>query len=435
MSNWSAVPIAKLAKLVSGYAFKSAEFCSKGIPVIKIKNVRVGHVDLTDAAFVDDKNLALPDRYHSSPGDILISLTGSHLSQPNSVVGRVARHGKNTPSCLINQRVGKFVLHDDNVCHAGFLYRALSSPEVTRTIALMAHGAASQANVSPKQVESVEISLPSYSIQRRIAGILGGYDDLIEVNQRRIEVLEEMARGLFDEWFLRFRFPDFEQFPIINSPNGNLPYGWQSKKLGELLSIDKGVSYNGAGLTPDGNPMLNLKNFRAGGGFRRDATKPYSGDYKPRHVVKPGDVVVANTDLTQQGSVVASPALVPTFVDDLPILFSHHLYAVRPFPGIAPVFLYHLMLTDSFRAFAKGFAIGTTVLGLPKEGVVNFSFPCPPLDLISDFAMRVSSMHKLVETYNNQIENLRRARDLLLPRLIKGQLSLEAAGHELEEAA
>jgi len=199
------------------------------------------------------------------------------------------------------------------------------------------------------------------------------------------------------------------------------------KKLGDLVSIDKGVSYNGAGLTEDGNPMVNLKNISAGGGFRRDATKPYSGDFKPRHTVKPGDIILANTDLTQAGNVVASAARIPRFSGDRPILISHHLFAVRLSEGMPASFIYHLLLEDGFRGFAKGYAIGTTVLGLPKEGVLNFAFALPPEQLIGHFVKHVAPIHQLIETLMERIENLGRTRDLLLPRLLSGQIAVEAA--------
>jgi type I restriction enzyme S subunit len=119
--------------------------------------------------------------------------------------------------------------------------------------------------------------------------------------------------------------------------------------------------------------MVNLKNIRPGGGFRRDATKPYSGVFKPRHTVKAGDVVVANTDLTQAGNVVASPALIPRLGNGKPILITHNLYAVRCLLDISSLFFYHLMLHENFRGFAKGFAVGTTVLGLPSSTVGSLS--------------------------------------------------------------
>ena len=301
-----------------------------------------------------------------------------------------------------------------------FLYYLLADAKLSRYA-----GGAAQPLVTQTVLKQVEVLVPSLPIQRRIAGILSAYDELIENSQRRIKILESMARALYREWLVHFRFPSHESVPRIPSPLGEIPQGWDVKKLSELLSVDKGVSYNGAGLTVDGNPMVNLKNIQAGGGFRRDATKPYSGDFKPRHTVKPGDVVLANTDLTQAGNVVASPALIPNLGDGKPILISHHLYAVRPVEGIPPLFVYHLMRTEDFRGFAKGFAIGTTVLGLPKEGVLNYSFACPPPVLIRDFVARVAGVHELMEALHDRIDNLRRTRDLLLPRLLSGQIDVE----------
>src|ERR1035437_6833339 len=287
-----------------------------------------------------------------------------------------------------------------------------------------ARGSANQVRMAIGLLKEMPVEVPPLPVQRRIAGILSAYDELMKNSQRRIRLLEAMARALYREWFVHFRAPGMESNRRINSPLGPIPHGWEMKKLGDILTVDKGVSYNGAGLTDDGNPMVNLKNIQPGGGFRRDATKPYSGDFKSRHTVKPGDVILANTDLTQAGNVVASPALIPRLDGGRPILISHPLFAVRPAPEISPLFFYHLMLNEDFRGFAKGFAIGTTVLGLPKQGILNYTFACPPLSLIRDFVARVSPMHELIETLHERSENLRQTRDLLLPRLLSGSIEL-----------
>lgn len=94
---------------------------------------------------------------------------------------------------------------------------------------------ATQDNLSLEKLLSQDLLVPPLEIQRRIAGILGAYDDLIEVNRRQIAVLEEMARGLFDEWFVRFRFPGHEGVAIEDTPDGALPAGWCRAKVGKLL--------------------------------------------------------------------------------------------------------------------------------------------------------------------------------------------------------
>jgi len=286
-------------------------------------------------------------------------------------------------------------------------------------------GGTNISNLNQNILNSLEVPFPPLPVQQRIASILSAYDELIENSQRRIKILEQMARNLYREWFVHFRFPNHAKTPMVDSPLGKIPKGWEVKKLSDVLSVDKGVSYNGAGLTEDGNPMVNLKNILPGGGFRRDATKPYSGNFKPRHTVKHGDIILANTDLTQAGQVVASPAIIPRLGKNQTILISHHLFAVRIIGQVPALFVYHLMLEEKFRGFAKGYAIGTTVLGLPKEAVLHFAFPFPHPSLLDAFSQWVKPIHQEIETLNERIDNLRKTRDLLLPRLLSGQMELK----------
>ena len=86
------------------------------------------------------------------------------------------------------------------------------------------------------RLKEYEIKLPPLPVQRRIAGILSAYDDLIENNQRRIKILEEMARSLYREWFVNFRFPGHEKVTLVNSPLGRIPAGWEVKTFKDLCS-------------------------------------------------------------------------------------------------------------------------------------------------------------------------------------------------------
>ena len=424
MATWRDCKLGDLLQIKHGFAFLGEHFASAGT-----------HVVLTPGNFLEeggfkekaDKakwyNGPIPDDYVLNKGDLIVAMT----EQAEGLLGSSALIPR-SGAYLHNQRLGLVQIRDRKQADQHFIYYLFNSKPVRQQIRGSASGTKIR-HTAPSRIADVKVSVPPLPVQRRIAGILSAYDELMENSQRRIRLLEAMARALYREWFVHFRFPGHEKHPRVASPLGDIPQGWEVRKLGDILAVDKGVSYNGAGLTEDGNPMVNLKNIQPGGGFRRDATKPYSGEFKPRHTVQPGDVILANTDLTQAGNVVASPALIPRLGDGKPILISHHLFAVRPAQGISPQFFYHLMLTEDFRGFAKGFAIGTTVLGLPKEGILNYTFASPPLPLIRDFVARASSIHELIETLNQRIENLRRTRDLLLPRLLSGQIDMEKLEH------
>jgi type I restriction enzyme S subunit len=261
--------------------------------------------------------------------------------------------------------------------------------------------------------------------QRKIAGILSAYDDLIENNTRRIKLLEEMAQRIYREWFVAFHYPGHEKVSHVDSELGPIPEGWRFEELGGLARIDKGLSYQGAYLTDDGLPMANLKCFDVGGGFRRDGTKPYSGPFKERHAVSPGTLIVANTDLTQAGNVIGSPAIVPRSGFSGGGLITHHLFAIRPHgEGPGRGFLYHTLRDTRFRAFARGRASGTTVLGLRTSDCEQYRVLLPPSQLRERFSLLTETMLAQAESLEDANLRLRITRNLLLPRLISGQIDV-----------
>ncbi len=208
MTSLRQIKLGDFATVISGFAFKSEDFSDSGIPVIKIGNISMGHVvfEGSNTQYIPsffEKNIH--KKFHVQRDDILISLTGSHMSQPNSVVGRIAKY-HHAHLSLLNQRAGKVHNINCNVINRIFLYYLLSTKEIRQEVALLAHGAANQANVSPKDIEKLKLNVPNVFVQRKIAGILSAYDDLIENNKRRIAVLEGMAEEIYREWFVRFRF-------------------------------------------------------------------------------------------------------------------------------------------------------------------------------------------------------------------------------------
>lgn len=196
--------------VISGYAFKSKDL-SEGtdIPVIKIGNISNGkNVVIDDSTqYVNEEFLSVDEKYHIKNGDILISLTGSHMNQPNSMVGRCCRNLDDT-IYLLNQRAGKII--PNKSVDKDFLYYVFRLPSIQYAIANRAYGGANQVNVSPKDVMGIKFDIPDITIQKKIADVLNAYDSLIQNNNKRIHLLEQMAENLYKEWFVRFRFPEYE---------------------------------------------------------------------------------------------------------------------------------------------------------------------------------------------------------------------------------
>ncbi len=219
--------------ILSGFAFKSNDFVDSGIPVIKIKNITPPNVSMDDLSYVLDD--VIPSKYILNYDDVLIAMTGSHINQMASVVGRVARV-KCSEKTALNQRVGKITVIDPDDCDLDYVYYYLSQEKVKIELANKAGGAANQANISPTDIKNLAIPFPNINIQRKISSVLRAYDDLIENNQKQIKLLEEAAQRLYKEWFVDFRFPGHENTKITDG----IPEGWKKCRLSEIIAYEIG---------------------------------------------------------------------------------------------------------------------------------------------------------------------------------------------------
>lgn len=289
--------------------------------------------------------------------------------------------------------------------------------------------------VNRNHLHMMEVNYPPLAIQRRIAAILSAYDDLIENNQRRINILETMARSLYREWFVDFRFPGHESAKFVDSPLGKIPDGWDVKFVGEIAQILRGRSYRSVDLADEGGlPFLNLKCLDRDGGFRRSGLKRYVGEYRDSHVAKKGDIVMAVTDMTQERRIVARAALVPTLDSDFGIC-SMDLVRIEPKPDIPKAFLYCFLRFSSFADEVKQHANGANVLHLSPERITDFRLWMPTSTLNYRFSAFALPHLEQIDQLQNKMENLRRTRDLLLPLLLSGQLDVSKVEQEHEELA
>ena len=235
MSEWKEVKLGDYIDVLSGFAYKSKDFSDSGIPVIKIKNVCPPYISLEDLSYVPHSIAFQNPRYILKKGDVLIAMTGSHINQIASVVGRVGRV-RYDDITVLNQRVGKIVNKNDAKSSLDYIYYYLSQYEVKVELAQKAGGAANQANISPSDIKELSFPCPSIETQRRISSILSRYDSLIENYQKQIKLLEEAAQRLYKEWFVDLHFPGHENTKIVDG----VPEGWEKKTLDSFCNIFTG---------------------------------------------------------------------------------------------------------------------------------------------------------------------------------------------------
>ena len=274
-----------------------------------------------------------------------------------------------------------------------------------------------QDNLSVDKLLSFDFCVPSLLLQRRIAGILSAYDELIENNQRRIRILEDMARSLYREWFVHFRYPGHESVPLIDSPLGQIPQGWEVKKLAELTSfLSRGLSPS---YDDDGASLvINQKCIRD----QRLSLEPARRQKKPipdDKLVRFGDVLINSTGVGTLGRVAQIYSNLENCTVDT------HVTIVRPGDNTDLDFFGCALQgqQENFERLGVG-ATGQTELGRAVIGQVELIIP--PNTLQARFGALVRPMRAVATTLSNQTANLRRTRDLLLPRLLSGQVVLVA---------
>ncbi|MGB8217921.1 MAG: restriction endonuclease subunit S [Candidatus Methanoperedens sp.] len=285
--------------------------------------------------------------------------------------------------------------------------------------------ASGRENVSKTAFENIEVEVFPLPAQRKIASILSAYDDLIENNTQRIKILEEIAQALYREWFVKFRFPGHEKVRIIESELGMVPEGWEVKKLGDVATIHRGKSYRSIDLVDEGGiPFLNLKCIERGGGFRYDGVKRFQGEYKKTQTAKTGDIVVAVTDMTQERRLVAHAARVHVIDNDFAVM-SMDLVKVEPNTDVAKDFLHGLLRFSDFSQEVRQHANGVNVLHLNPSQIQEFKFVLPSTDLRNYYAELCANAYQECDVLHAKNANLRRTRDLLLPKLISGEVDVE----------
>jgi type I restriction enzyme S subunit len=251
-------------------------------------------------------------------------------------------------------------------------------------------------NLSKNDIRSLLVPWPEPTVRRSIAEVLGALDDKIEAN-RRLSARSHV-----------FLQQSWRQAAVSNRP--------ERIRLGRIADLDKGLSYRGAGLG-SGVPLVNLANFGTDGTFHADGLKRYSGEAHDRHWVHRGDLVMANTDLTQRREILGQPALVQ--VEEEKALFTHHVFAVRTRTPVDHLWLYAALRDQEFRDRAQTFATGTTVAGLPKDAVLTYEVPWPEEGARLAWAKKARLVVDRAESALRESIRLTAVRDALLPALLE----------------
>jgi type I restriction enzyme, S subunit len=385
LGAWPKVKLADHVDLLTGFPFKSAEFTSRpdDIPLVKGENVQQGSIDWGKAKRWRRDQVDGLEKYWLKPGDVILA-----MDRPWIEAGlKQARISRNDKPALLVQRVSR--LRGTNGLRTDYLGHLISSQPFTDYIKPIATGI-NVPHISGAQIKAFAFRIPPIAIQRRIASILSAYDDLIENNTRRIAILEDMARRIYEEWFVRFRFPGHEGVRMVESEQGLVPVGWQSGLLGDVIELPYGKA-------------LKAEN-------RSDGTIPVYGSsgvvgYHASSLVDGPGIVVGRKG--NVGSVHWS---------DVPFYPIDTVFYVRT--TLPLHFVFFNLKTQNF------LNNDAAVPGLNRNQAYSLPVLIPDEKLLTEFEEICNSTLGLARLLMRKNTNLRTTRDLLLPKLISGELDV-----------
>lgn len=389
-----------------GSQLHESDYSDDGTPVVMPKDIVEGRVSDQSIARISQEHVDRLARHKLTPGDIVYGRRGD--------IGRRALTTPRESGWLCG--TGCLRISPGNaIIDPVFLYYYLGHPDVIGWIANQAIGA-TLPNLNTGILRSVAITYPPLPIQRKIAAILSAYDDLIENNTRRIALLEEMARALYREWFVEFRFPGHEEARTVESSLGLIPAGWEVEKLSAVASyINRGVSPKYDESAP--GLVLNQKCIREGRISLSPARHHATKGPEPKRV-RFGDVVVNSTGIGTLGRVAQVYENIPDCTVD------SHVTIVRPSPA-CDIDYFGMSLMRMERYF-DGAGTGTTgQTELSRVSIGNAALLMPPLNLQQDFGAAVSPIRSLMVRLATRNNNLRQTRDLLLSKLVSGEVDVE----------
>lgn len=380
--KWEKVKLGELYEVHNGLS-KAGKFFGEGYPFLTFSTVFNNYFipkQITDLVQSTEKE---QESYSIRRGDVFVTRT----SETSDELGMSCVALKDYPMATYNGFTKRMRPITNRVFpeYIGYYMRLPSFRGEFRAFSTMT----TRASLRNEDLLGLEVELPPIEIQKHIAGILSVYDDLIENNQRQIKLLEEAAQRLYKEWFVDLRFPGHENTKIVDG----VPEGWRRGLLKELISVNYGKDHK---KVPDDG---NIPVYGSGGLMRKCNKSLFSGEA----VLIPRKGSLNNI----------------MYVDETFWTVDTMFYATMKQPHTA-VFVYFFV--KAFDMYSMN--IGAAVPSMTTKILDAMDVVIPDKETLEKFDKRAKLYFNKIKTLQGQNERLKTARDLLLPKLMSGEVEV-----------
>jgi type I restriction enzyme S subunit len=412
--------IKEICEFVNGGAWSDKEYSTSGIPVLKVSNLQSGGIDFSKIDFIPEQSRTKYSKHLLKKDDLVIATVGSHPGLVNSAAGRATIISANGDGYLLNQNAVCLRTKDPDILAQKYLAFIGKTESFQHYIQQRGKGAANQMRIAIGAIKEYELDLPTIDLQRRIASILSAYDDLIENNLERIKLLEELAQRTYEECFVKFRVNGEDL--AIDEETG-LPVGWERVPCIEAMDVLSG-----------GTPKTTTSEYWKGDiefFTPKDASRFSYTNGTEKKITSLG-LKTCNSKLYPVDTVfiTARGTVGKLNLASKPMAMNQSCYALRGKDYISQIFLFNSLLEsiEKFKSAANGGVFDTIVVDTFR----HLTIVKPTKAAVDSFTLKIQPAYDIIKNLLAQNRSLKEARDILLPRLMDGTISI--AAHETNQA-
>lgn len=403
--DYKIVKYSEIGKIRSGKRLPKGYTVSEKISdnkYIRVRDINSGSIDSSIVQYITDEAAEKLERYKVKTRDVIISVVGT--------VGAIAQIDESLNGAYLTENCDNLQV-DESLCLKDYLKYYLLSEDGSKEIIANTVGS-TQPKLPIYGIENFNIKLPSIDNQKRIVKLLNSIDKKIKLNNEINNNLYEFNNKLFEE-------------KILNNAEKD---DWEEYLLSDISKMINGYSYKGNELVEKSNiGMATIKNFERTGGFKLDGFKDIVPQKcKSDHYIKPFEILVACTDLTQNADIIGNAIMLLNNANYDEIIMSMDLVKLIPITDIVNNYmLYAIVNSRDFKNFTLRYKSGTTVLHLNKNCFKEYTIKLPNYNTIKDLSKVFEDNYKKISQIVDENRKLEQLRDTLLPKLMNGEINLD----------